>query len=114
MRHMFVDLRERFAAVASRILDLPADLSERLGLPCHRLRRDMPKGVSRNARGLIVRALMAGRAAHADSALVVRAAYHQRGMRMSVVALGRPFADGMAIQAARMLKNANRLDEQRA
>src|SRR5438105_15953461 len=67
----------------------------------------------RNARGLVVRILVAGRAAQADGTLVVGAADHQRRMRMTIVALRRPLADGMAIQAARMLEDATRLDEQR-
>src|SRR5205814_398718 len=113
VRHVLVDRGERLAAVAPRVLDLLADLTERSGLPRHRLRRDMPRRVSRNARGLVVRILMAARAAQADGALVVGAADHQRRMRMAVVALRRALADRMAIQTARMLENAAGLDEQR-
>src|SRR5258706_775676 len=114
MRHMLVDGREGLPAVTPRILYLLADLAQRFPLPRHRLRRDMPQRVARNAGLLIVRALVAGRAAHGDRALVVGTADHQRRMRMTVIALRRPLADRMAIQATWVLQDSACLDEQSA
>src|SRR5205823_8926849 len=54
LRHVLLDGRERLAAVALRVLDLLADLAERLALPCHRLRGDMPQRMARYTRLLIV------------------------------------------------------------
>src|SRR6202140_3243041 len=112
--HVLVDRREGLATVAPWILDLLADLPQRFRLPCHRFRRDMPQRMSWHPRRLVVRILVAGRAAHADGPLVVGTADHQRGMGMTVVALRRSFADRVAIETARVLKDATGLHEQRA
>src|SRR5712691_9898947 len=111
---MLLDGRERLGAVALRILDLLADLTQRLPLPCHGLRCDMPPWVAWNAGLLVVCILVTGRAAHGDRPLVVGTADHQRRMRMAIIALRRSLTDRMAIHATRMLQDSTRLDEQRA
>src|ERR1700674_5888235 len=73
----------------------------------------MPQWMPRNARGLVVRILVAGRATQADGAFGVGAADHQRGMRMTIVALRRPLAGRVAIQAAWRLAAPTSVDEQR-
>src|SRR6202165_3766940 len=113
VRRVLVDRRERLAAVALQVLYLLAGLPQRFRLPCHRLRRDMPQGMSGNARRLVVCILMEGRAAHADGPFVVGTTDHQRRMRMTVIALRRPLTNRVAIQAAWMLEDPTRLDEQR-
>src|SRR5258708_24058157 len=49
LRHVLLAGGERLAAVALRVLDLLADLTQRFGLPCHRLRCDMPERMAWNA-----------------------------------------------------------------
>ena len=83
-------------------------------LPRHARRRDVPEGMAGNAGRLEVGRLVAGRAAHADGALVVGAAHDQRAVRMHVGALRRPLAHGMAVEAARVLDHLAGLDEEGA
>src|SRR5688572_1529026 len=62
LRHVLDDLAQRVAAVAPRVLHLGAGLGERLALPRHRGRREVPVRVAGHAAGLEVRDLVAGRA----------------------------------------------------
>jgi hypothetical protein len=57
------DVFQRAAAVGRRILDLRADLSERLAFPAHLARREMPPRIARQPAGLEIRLLIGTRVA---------------------------------------------------
>ena len=68
---MVHDLIQRAAAVARRVLDLRANFPERLALPTHFNRREMPDLVSMHATGFEIRRLMTNRTAHGRQAKAV-------------------------------------------
>src|SRR5690242_4553713 len=53
------DILERTAAIARGIFDLLTDLSERLALPAHLMRREMPARIARHAGGFEIGRLVA-------------------------------------------------------
>src|ERR1700753_894044 len=59
------------AAVTRGILELRADFSQRLALPCHLPRGELPYRVTRHAAGIEVRGLMTNRAVHGLDAMAV-------------------------------------------
>src|SRR5207244_6955933 len=93
-RHVLVQELEIAAAVARRILDLPADLADRFPLPRHLERRHAPARMSGDAavrRALVQREVMlrmTGAAGIAGDPEAGLAAHHRRPMLVPVVALG--------------------------
>jgi hypothetical protein len=99
--HVRQDLLQRPAAVARRILDLRADLADRLILPSHLPGRQVPVRMARHAGGIEIRALVAGGAAHRRCAKAIGAAFDRRLMQSACFALERAIADRVAVHAAR-------------
>src|ERR1044072_4853488 len=104
-------LPQRLAAVAGAVLELPADLAERLAFPRHRSRREVPVRMARHAaraahEGDVARAVRL-RAFEARCAVPVRAARHRGLVRLLVVALVRPVASRGAVDAARVPDNVD-------
>src|SRR5258705_11255531 len=103
--HVLVELGEIAPAVAAAILELAADLADRLAFPRHLARRELPARMPRDAavtgdlagKQIDVPAGMAGRAGRAGHAGPVRAAFHRRLGGMMAVAPGRMAAGGKAI-----------------
>src|SRR5450830_329215 len=91
---------QRTAAVALAILDLSADLAERLSFPRHFTRCEMPFWVARHAAWLEVGMLMADGTAHGRKAKTVRPPLDRRLMEPAQFALVRAVAGGMAVDAA--------------
>src|SRR5258708_1389733 len=97
VRQMLVQQREITSAVAPRVLDLPADLADRLALPRHLDRRQTPARMSGQAleRCLLtgenrdVAVHVAGAAGVAGHPAAVGSARDRARMRVHVVALGR-------------------------
>src|SRR5262249_33149088 len=85
--HMVDEFIHRLAAVSLGILDLLANLAQRLAHPRHLDRREMPLGMARQPRRVEVLRPVARRAAHADGAEAVDAANNERQMRMPIIAL---------------------------
>src|SRR5262249_29860772 len=102
LTYVMHDVFERAAAIARGIFDLLADLRERLALPAHLMRREMPARIARHAGRFEIGRLVADRAAHRRQSEAVVAARDRRLMQTPDVALARTIAGGMAIYAARM------------
>src|SRR5206468_7596596 len=92
-------------AVARRVLDLLADLTERLAGPGHRRRREMPLRMAGHARLRIVRRVMAGIARQARRAMAIGTAHHERHMRRHAIGLRGPLAYRMAVETAWVLQH---------
>src|ERR1700736_171587 len=90
------------AAVSGGVLDLRADLGERLAFPRHLARRDMPFRVARHAAGVEIGALVTDRTTQGLGAVTVNAARDRRLVQPARVTLVRAVAGRMAIDAARM------------
>src|SRR5271165_6370899 len=88
LANMFHEGRQRPIAVLPRILDLGANLGERLALPSHFARREMPDRIARHPCGLEVCRLMAYRTSHRGKAKSVRAALDRRLVKPSHVPPG--------------------------
>ena len=106
------EVLQRPVAVARRILDLRADLSERLAFPCHLARREMPFRMTGHAAGIEVGLLVADRAPHGRKAMAVRAPRDRRLMEAALLALARMIAGRMAVHAARMSEHLAEFGEQ--
>src|SRR4029077_7050199 len=106
------DVFERTAAVAGRIFDLLTNLCERLALPAHLMRREMPARIAGHPSGFEIGRLVADRAAHCRQPEAVFATRDRRLMQTSHVALARAIAGGMAIHATRMGEHFAGLGEQ--
>ena len=85
------EVLERPAAVALGVLDLGADLGERLALPGHLERREVPAGVAGHLPGIEVRRPVAYRAAHR---LGCRSRPRRAPPAAGAAAPGRPVAAG--------------------
>jgi len=75
---MMHDLGNAFLAVARGIFDLLADLRERLALPRHFDRRQMPLRMARYVRRIEILNVMARFASHARRTVSVGAPHDQR------------------------------------
>ena len=106
---MFHEGLQRPVAVAGGILDLGADLAERLAFPAHFARREMPDRVSGHRAE--VRRLMTDRTAQRRQAEAVGAAFDRRLMQPRHVALARAVAGRMAIETARVGQHFAELGE---
>src|SRR5690242_13303245 len=93
------------AAVALRVLDLRADLTDRLALPRHLAGGEVPFRMPRNAARLEVRRAVAGGAAQRHHPVPIGAALDRRLVRPPLVSLMRAVARGVTIHAARMGQN---------
>src|SRR5262249_17842256 len=101
------------AAIARGIPDLLADLADRLALPGHLARGEVPCGMARNAARFEIGVLVARVTAHRLQAMAVGAARDRRLMELRIVALPRAVAGGMAVGAARMRQHLAELGEDR-
>src|SRR5215216_4404853 len=105
-QRIFADMMDEFlklaAAIACGVLELRADFGNRLALPRHFARCEMPFRMARHAAGFEVCMLVANCATHRRKAMTVRAARHRRLVQPTLVALPRPIGCGMTIGAARM------------
>src|SRR5436190_265003 len=101
VRHVLDDLLHSLAAVALRVLDLLADLSERSADPCHLDRRQYPLGIARNAPWIEVARAVARHATHAGCAHAPRTALHGRLVHVHVLSLPRRIVGGMTIETTR-------------
>ncbi len=110
--HVVDQFIHRLAAVALGILDLLADLAQRLAEPSHLDGRHVPLRVPRDLARIEIRRTMAGGAAHGDSSQAVLAAHDYRLMGMAVLALRGAITGRMAVDAARMLDDPARLSKQ--
>src|SRR5215472_18184974 len=90
------------AAVAFGILDLRADLAERLAFPTHLARREVPSGLARHAGRFEIGLQVADRAPHRRKTKTVCAAVDRRLVQAAEIALTRVIAGGVAVHAARM------------
>src|SRR4029077_14233222 len=99
------------ATVARGILQLRADLRERLVLPRHGQRREAPLGMTGNSRRVEVRFLMTGRAPHRADTVTVVAALHRWLVRIAG-SLRWPVAVRMAVLTARMSEHLSRFAEE--
>jgi hypothetical protein len=108
---MMYEFFQRAAAVAPGILDLSADLSERLAFPRHPTRREMPLRVARHAAGVEVGLLMADGTAHGRESKTVGAPLDRRLVESAQFTLVRPVAGRMAVDAARMGQDFAELGE---
>src|SRR5437667_2902413 len=72
---MMHELSETPLAVAGGILDLLADLRERLALPCHLDRGEAPERIAGHVCRVEIRRVMAGFASHPRRSLTVGAAH---------------------------------------
>jgi hypothetical protein len=84
-----------------RIFDLRADFAERLVLPGHLSRRQVPMRVAGDAGGIEVGILVACGAAHRRRTKTIGAARDGRLMQSARVALQRPVAGRVAVHATR-------------
>src|ERR1700674_758433 len=75
---MLDEILQRPAAIALAILDLNANLAERLALPRHLPWREMPFRMSRHPAGVEIGALVAARATHRGEPVPVRTARDRR------------------------------------
>src|SRR5262249_35613089 len=92
---------DRTVSVARWILDLGTDLTERLALPSHFTRREMPDRVARHASGVEVGLQVADWTAHRRKAISVSSALDRWLMEPRRIALARAVAGGMAVQTTR-------------
>ena len=110
-RRVFHDLVQRPTAVARGIFQLHADVDQRLMLPRHGSRRQVPFGMTRNSSGMEIRFLVTGRAPHRGDAVAVVAALN-RWLMWIAVALRRTVSVRMAVQTAPMSEHLTRFDEE--
>src|SRR5580698_192693 len=106
--NMLDDLRETAMAVLRRIFQLPAKLGGGFALNHHLHigRRQRPFRIARRHVGARkIRNLMARAAFHPVNALAIRAALHILNVHVTILALQRRVAGGMAIAAARRSEN---------
>jgi hypothetical protein len=104
---------ERTVSVTRRILDLGANLAERLALPCHFTRGEVPDRVAGYTGGLEVRLLVADRTTHGWQAMTVRTALDRWLVEPGHVALARTVTGGMAVQTTRVRKHLAKFREYR-
>src|SRR5215472_15730424 len=104
---------QRPAAITRGVLDLSADLAERLAFPCHFTRCEMPLWVSRHAPGIEDGLLMADRTTHGWKAMTVGTALDRRLVEPTLISLARAVAGWMAVHTARMRQHFSELDEHR-
>src|SRR5439155_6394502 len=101
-QRIFADMMDEFLELASTvacgILELGADFGDRLALPRHFARCQVPFRMARHTAGFEVRMLVANRAAHRRKAMAVRAACDRRMVEPPLIALPRPTDCGMAIR----------------
>src|SRR6516162_5718631 len=109
---MMHNVIERATAVARGILDLRADLSDRLALPTHVARRQMPGGIAGQIGRIEIRLLMTDRTSQRRKAEAVFTVIDGRLMQAADVALTRAIAGGMAVHAARVVQHFGGLGEQ--
>src|SRR5258708_8022882 len=100
------------AAIMDGVLDLRADLGERLAFPRHLAGRDMPFRVARHAAGLEVGFLVTDRTTHRLCTMTVNAAFDGRLVQPALVTLARAGARRMAGNTARMGPHLAQLREQ--
>src|SRR5262245_44576543 len=103
----------RTVSVARWILDLEANLAERLAFPSHFARGEMPDRVAGHAGGVVVGLQVADRTAHRREAKSVSAALDRRLVEPRHVALARTVAGGMAVQTTRMRQHLAQFREYR-
>src|SRR5439155_27369244 len=113
LSEMMHDLRDVPAAVARGILDLLADLRERLALPRHLDGREVPLRMARYVRRVEVRHVMAGLASHAWRAMTVGTGHDQRLMRPPRIGLQRAVTRRVTVHAPRMLQHLAHPDKER-
>ncbi len=99
------------AAIMDGVLDLRADLGERLAFPRHLAGRDMPFRVARHAAGLEVGFLVTDRTTHRLCTMTVNAALDGRLVQPALVTLARAVAGRMAVNTARMGQHLAELGE---
>src|SRR5258708_11433669 len=99
------------AAIMDGVLDLRADLGERLAFPRHLAGRDMPFRVARHAAGLEVGFLVTDRTTHRLCTMTVNAAFDGRLVQPALVTLARPVPGRMAGNTARLGPHLARLGE---
>src|SRR5712671_5412496 len=104
---------QRPVSIVRGILDLSADLAERLAFPAHFARCEVPDRVSGDAAGIEVGLLVADGAAHGGEAKTIRAALDGRLVKPADVALARIVAGRVAVEAAWMSQNLAKLGKQR-
>jgi hypothetical protein len=105
------EIGERSATVAGRVLDLDADVVERLALPAHLEGCKVPLRVAGHACGIEIDLEMTDRATETDGAEAVRPALDGRLVQTAMLALARAVPDGVAIQAAGMGEDLSELGE---
>src|SRR5258708_22082129 len=99
------------AAIMDGVLDLRADLGERLAFPRHLAGRDMPFRVARHAAGLEVGFLVTDRTTHRLCTMTVNAAFDGRLVQPALVTLARALAGPVAGNTARMGQHLSQLRE---
>jgi hypothetical protein len=104
---MIVEERQIPAAVQTRVLDLAANLPDRLALPRHLNRRHGPTRMARNA--LIGRAFVQGKVAVGMAGHAGKVAARERFVWMNIVGLRGAIASRMAVKATRMRQDLSRL-----
>src|SRR5262249_12512141 len=92
-------------AIARRILNLRADLAERLAFPSHLVRGEMPDRVARNAGRIEVGLQVADRTAHGRESKSVSPTPDRRLMQPSGVSLTRAVAGRVAVHTARVCQH---------
>src|SRR5260370_15371214 len=90
------------AAIMDGVLDLRADLGERLAFPRHLAGRDMPFRVARHAAGLEVGFLVTDRTTHRLCTMTVNAAFDGRLVQPALVTLARADARPIAFKTTRL------------
>src|SRR6195256_5142856 len=104
---------DRPVSIARGILDLGADLAERLAFPCHFTRGEMPDRVARHAGRVEVGALMADWTAQGREPKAIGSTLDRRLVEPAHVALARTVAGGVTVQTARMRQHLAQLCEYR-
>src|SRR5260370_7754587 len=90
------------AAIMDGVLDLRANLGERLAFPRHLARRDMPFRVTRHAAGIEVRFLVTDRTTHRLAAMTVGAAPDCRLVHPTPVPLPPPVPRPTSVTTTRI------------
>src|SRR5262245_25795453 len=104
---------DRTVSIPCRVLDLEADLVERLAFPSHFTRGEMPDRVAGHAGGIEVGLQVADRTAHRREAKTVSTALDRWLVEPRHVALARTVAGGMAVQTTRMRQHLAQFREYR-
>ena len=99
-------------SIARGILDLGADLAERLAFPCHFARGEMPDRVAGHAGGVEVGALMADGTAQGREPMSIGATLDRRLVEPADDTT-RTVAGGMTVQTARMRQHLAQFCEYR-